>query len=75
LDRAKWEEDARSSGLKPSAIKTLQQMFEYYEKFGLVGNANILTFLIKRPATKFTDFVQRLIDAEKRNPANGNSKN
>jgi NAD(P)H dehydrogenase (quinone) len=59
IDRVLWAENARTSGVNNTAIATLVKMFEYYEKHGLVGNSNILTYLLNRPATRFAEFVQR----------------
>ncbi len=67
LDRSRWAEDARKSGLDEAAIATLLKMFEYYDQNGLAGNANVLSHLIKKPATRFAEFIQRYISAGKRN--------
>jgi NAD(P)H dehydrogenase (quinone) len=61
FDRADWAENVRKSKLSDIQIKTLIMMFEYYEKYGLVGNSNILEHLLGRPATTFHDFVKRQI--------------
>ena len=66
LDLADWVENARSSGMDERSISTLIKMFEYYEKFGLTGNANVLSYLLKRPATQFSEFVQRILSLEQR---------
>jgi hypothetical protein len=61
LDRGQWAENARNSNLNEASITTLLKMFEYYEKNGLIGNSNVLEYLLKRPATRFADFVQQQI--------------
>ena len=70
IDRAVWEENARLSGLDERSIKTLLLMFEYYENYNLAGNANILSYLIKKPATFFSDFVHRINTTDQRNRVN-----
>lgn len=66
LDRSLWTENARSSGLDETAIATLLRMFEYYEQNGLVGNSNVLSYLLKRPATRFAEYIQRYISVDQR---------
>jgi len=72
IDRAIWEKNARLSGLDEKSITTLLQMFEYYEKYNLAGNANILSYLIKRPATHFSEFIRRFNTSDQRIRVNGN---
>jgi hypothetical protein len=38
-------------------------MFTYYEKFGLIGNPHVLGWLLGRPPTALTTFVQRMTTA------------
>jgi NAD(P)H dehydrogenase (quinone) len=61
LDRVQWADRALKSGMGERQLATLLKMFEYYEKFNLQGNANILEFLLNRTATKFVEFVRRII--------------
>ena len=61
IERQQWAENARKNDLGENQIRTLLKMFEYYEKFGLVGNPNVLEMLIKRPAGTFKNFVNRYI--------------
>jgi hypothetical protein len=35
-------------------------MFEHYDHAGLVGNANVLEWLLGRKPTSFLDFARRL---------------
>lgn len=58
-----WENNARASGLPDYAVKTLLQMFIYYARYGLVGNPNILSWLLGRAPTSLATFVQRMITA------------
>ena len=54
-----WEHKARASGMNEYAISTLLLMFRYYDRFGLRGNPNVLTWLLRRSATTFSAFVER----------------
>ncbi|MFZ1921765.1 MAG: hypothetical protein WBD53_17720 [Xanthobacteraceae bacterium] len=38
----------------------LAKMFRYYRQHGLIGNANTLSRLLKRPPQDFADFAVRL---------------
>jgi len=66
LDRHQWVEHAQKSGVNDLAISTLLKMFEYYERNGLAGNPNVLNMLLKRNATKFSEFIHHLNTSEKR---------
>jgi NAD(P)H dehydrogenase (quinone) len=57
-----WERQIRTSGLSDDRSKTLIKMFTYYDKFGLVGNTNVLGFLLKRPPTSFDAFIKRVAE-------------
>jgi uncharacterized protein YbjT (DUF2867 family) len=54
-----WERKARAPSMNEYAISTLLLMFRYYDRFGLRGNPNVLTWLLHRPATTFSAFVER----------------
>lgn len=56
---ADWEQGARASGLGEYAIHTLRQMFTYYAQQGLVGNANVLGWLLGRAPVSLATFLQR----------------
>jgi NAD(P)H dehydrogenase (quinone) len=58
IDRGYWAEKALTSGSGDYQVSILQKMFEYYEKFGLIGNDNILRFLLGRSANSFESFVK-----------------
>lgn len=60
LPHLEWERNARASGLNDYAIDTLLKMFMYYEQNGLVGNPNVLSWLLGRPPTSLATFVQRV---------------
>jgi len=55
----KWQADARQRGMGDKAIATLLAMFRYYDRHGLVGNPNVLGWLLGRAPTTFTEFVRR----------------
>lgn len=59
LDRNEWSENVKRSGMDDAQRITLLKMFEYYELYGLVGNPNILNYLLNRPAATFSNFVKR----------------
>lgn len=58
LSLATWEEQARANGLQGYAVDTLRQMFVYYATYGLVGNANVLGWLLGRAPTSLATFLQ-----------------
>ena len=55
-----WEADARRRGMGDEAITTLLAMFRYYDRHGLIGNPNVLGWLLGRKPTTFADFVSSL---------------
>ena len=55
-----WQADARQRGMGDEAIETLLAMFRYYDRHGLVGNPNVLGWLLGRGPTSFSDFVSSL---------------
>ena len=56
---AAWEASARKRGLGAYQLQALRQMFGYYERYGLIGNARVLQALLQRAPTTFAQFVQR----------------
>lgn len=56
-----WEAEARASGLGDYQVETLSKMFRYYERFGFTGNSKVLEYLLNRPATSFSAFIQRTV--------------
>ncbi len=63
LDRSQWSKKMEATGMDDTQRITLLKMFEYYEHHGLVGNPNILNYLLNRPATTFKTFVERHVSA------------
>jgi uncharacterized protein YbjT (DUF2867 family) len=60
---AAWEQRVRAGGLDDERIATLRQMFEYYTRYGLAGNPNVLEWLLGRSPTSLPDFVARTVQA------------
>ncbi len=54
-----WEFNSRKRGMGDYQIKTLRNMFQYYEQYGFWGNSRVLESLLGHPASRFTDFVER----------------
>lgn len=51
----------RSNGLSEYAVENLVRMFEYYDQWGLVGNSNVLKWILKREPTSLESFVERTV--------------
>ena len=60
VDRQNWEQEARDRGLGTYQRDALLKMFEYYERFGLVGNPRVLNWILGRPSNSFAEFVDRV---------------
>lgn len=61
LSHSAWERNARANGLNDYAVETLLNMFRYYEGYGLVGNSNILSWLLGRAPTALASFVEHTV--------------
>jgi NAD(P)H dehydrogenase (quinone) len=59
VDLDQWEQGARLQGLRGYALQTLRHMFRYYAANGLVGNPQVLGWLLGRAPTTLEEFVQR----------------
>jgi NAD(P)H dehydrogenase (quinone) len=55
-----WEQRARATGLGNYAVDALKKMFRYYEDYGFWGNPRMLTWLLRRPPTRFAEFAERV---------------
>ncbi|MDP1715126.1 MAG: NmrA family NAD(P)-binding protein [Anaerolineales bacterium] len=55
----------RVTGLSEYALENLIRMFEYYDQWGLMGNPNVLKWILRREPTTLGTFVERL--AKERN--------
>ena len=51
----------RAKGMSEYAIDNLVRMFEYYDQWGLVGNPNVLRWLLKCEPTILEIFVERTL--------------
>jgi len=51
--------DARSAQSEKYAIENLVKMFEYYDQWGLVGNPNVLRWILKREPSSLEAFAGR----------------
>jgi len=54
-----WEQKAQGAGLSSYAISTLVKMFQHYERHEFRGNAQVLGWLLGRPAARFDQFLDR----------------
>ena len=63
---AAWEARVRAGGMGDAQIATLRAMFDYYARYGLIGNPNVFDWLLARPPTSFGDFATRTIAVERR---------
>jgi NAD(P)H dehydrogenase (quinone) len=61
-----WAQGARQGGLAPYAVETLSRMFAYYAHYGLVGNPNVLRWLLGREPTSLAQFCTRIAQEEAR---------
>lgn len=59
--RNDWHKIAEISGMDRYAIETLLKMFEYYDQFGLVGNANTLHHLLGCEPATFRQFLNKTL--------------
>jgi len=62
ISRGTWAR--RMSGLSEYARTTLLKMFEYYEKYGLVGNPHVLHWLLGRDPHSLGEWVEALLVRE-----------
>jgi uncharacterized protein YbjT (DUF2867 family) len=51
----------RVSGMSEYAIENLVKMFEYYDQWGLMGNPNVMRWLLHREPTSLVSFVERIM--------------
>ncbi|PKN89648.1 MAG: hypothetical protein CVU42_15015 [Chloroflexi bacterium HGW-Chloroflexi-4] len=58
--RLEWEKSALAANMDETQVKVLIKMFEYYDKFGFVGNSSILEFLLGEKPTTFKQFLARI---------------
>ncbi len=58
-----WDERARAGGVGEHERTTLAAMFRYYAAHGLIGNPNVLSWLLGRAPTQLAAFLQRAAKA------------
>jgi uncharacterized protein YbjT (DUF2867 family) len=51
--------EATAAGFPPERVETIRLMNAHYDAHGLVGNPNVLRWLLGREPTRFRDFVRR----------------
>jgi len=61
--RQSWQQSALASGMQKQQIELLIKMFEYYDKFGLVGNSSVLEHLLGSKPTTFKHSITRIISS------------
>ncbi len=54
---SKWR--LRAVGINEYALENLVKMFEYYDKYGLSGNPNVLRWVLGREPASLGNFIQR----------------
>jgi uncharacterized protein YbjT (DUF2867 family) len=59
-----WQQNALTSGMQSQQVELLIKMFEYYDKFGLVGNSTMLEHLLGSKPTTFKQFITRITSSE-----------
>jgi uncharacterized protein YbjT (DUF2867 family) len=57
-----WEARARSAGMGEHERVTLIAMFRYYADHGLIGNSNILSWLLDRAPASLAAFLGKIAD-------------
>ena len=59
-----WRKSAQESGMGSYQMESLVKMFTYYSRYGLVGNSNILSWLLKEKPNSLYSFIKRDIAGE-----------
>jgi uncharacterized protein YbjT (DUF2867 family) len=54
-----WRLRAEQGGASRYAVENLVRMFDYYNRWGLAGNPNVLRWLLKREPTSLETFIGR----------------
>ncbi|HUF00370.1 MAG TPA: NmrA family NAD(P)-binding protein [Anaerolineales bacterium] len=50
-----------AKGISVYAVENLIKMFEYYDQWGLVGNPNVLRWILKREPTSIESLIERTV--------------
>ena len=61
--RVEWRQNAQKNGMNDQQINVLIKMFEYYDKFGLVGNCSTLEHLLGQKPSTFKEFIARTLNS------------
>lgn len=56
-----WESSANAGGMPSRTVGYLAAMFRYYDRYGLIGNGNVLGWLLGHRPTSFAEFVTRVV--------------
>ena len=51
----------RANRLSEYAMANLVKMFEYYDRWGVAGNPNVLRWVLKRKPTSMESFIDRMV--------------
>ena len=54
-----WRLRAEESGSRKYAVENLMRMFEYYDQWGLVGNPNVLRWILQREPVSLEMFIRK----------------
>jgi len=68
-----WREQAVAAGQGQYQVETLVKMFHYYEQYGMCGNANVLSWLLRRAPQTLIGFMERTVRERGLTPAGGAS--
>ena len=60
-----WAKRVRAGGMSDAQISTLRKMFDYYARYGLPGNPNILGWLLRRQPASLAGFAAGMAQAER----------
>lgn len=55
-----WESSAKATGMGDFQRNVLLKMFNYYDKYGFMGNSSILEFLLSEKPVTFMQFLARI---------------
>jgi hypothetical protein len=61
LEIRDWRLRAEQNTMGKYTVENLIRMFEYYDQWGLVGNPNVLRWLLKRDPASLKSFVQKTL--------------
>ncbi len=59
LPLREWRFNAEKAGLSSYQLETLLKMFDYYSRYGLIGNNNVLKWILGREPGGISAFIKR----------------